>query len=50
MRRLATDPDLRWRLGAAARHHTDTVFTMERSVNEYAALYEEVAMEVGIRP
>jgi len=43
MRRLATDPDLRQRLGAAARRHIDTVFTMERFVGEYAALYEELA-------
>lgn len=43
MRRLAIDPDLRLRLGAAARRRTDKLFTIERFVGEYAALYEELA-------
>lgn len=42
MRRLVLDPDLRRRLGLAARQRTRTVFTMDRFVGEYAALYEEL--------
>ena len=43
MRRLVMDPDLRKRLGIAARERTETVFTMSRFVGGYAALYEELA-------
>lgn len=50
MRRLATDSDLRRRLGDAARRRADTEFTMERFVGDYAALYEELATARGIRP
>ena len=50
MRRLAVDPDLRQRLGAAARHSADTDFTMQRFVDAYAALYEQLAIEAGIKP
>ena len=50
MRRLALDNDLRQRLGAGARRATDTVFTMERFVNSYAALYDQLAIEHGRWP
>ena len=43
MRRLVLDPDLRMRLGVAARERTKTVFTMSQFVGGYAALYEELA-------
>jgi glycosyltransferase involved in cell wall biosynthesis len=43
MRRLTLDPDLRKRLGVAARERVQTVFTMSRFVGDYAALYEEMA-------
>jgi glycosyltransferase involved in cell wall biosynthesis len=49
MRLVATQPDLRARLGAAARRHADTAFTMDRFVGQYAALYEELAAARGIR-
>ncbi len=49
MRRLATDPDLRLRLGAAGRERTDTTFTMDRFVAEYAALYDELVEARGPR-
>jgi len=38
--RLAGDPELRRRLGAAARHRATTEFSIERFVTETAALYE----------
>ena len=43
MRRLIVDPDLRKRLGVAARERVLTVFGMSRFVGDYAALYEELA-------
>ena len=50
MRRLAADPNLRHRLGTAARLHTDTVFTMDRFVGAYAALYDELIAARRGRP
>ena len=50
MRRLAADPGLRHRLGTAARLHTDTVFTMDRFVGAYAALYDELIAARRGRP
>ena len=41
--RAIGDPDLRRRLGAAARVHVATTFGMERYVAEFATLYEELA-------
>lgn len=43
IRRMVTDPDLRRRLGLAARRRTETVFQMPRFVADYAGLYEELA-------
>ena len=50
IRRLVTDPDLRRRLGLAARRRTETVFQMSRFVAEYAALYEELAAGKHLLP
>jgi glycosyltransferase involved in cell wall biosynthesis len=47
--RLASDPDLRARLGAAARRRVASVFGMDRMVAEFAALYEELAARKGVR-
>ena len=47
--RLATDPELRAHLGAAARQRAATVFGMDRMVAEFAALYEELAESKGVR-
>ena len=44
IRRLVADPDLRRRLGLAARQRTDTVFRMSRFIADYARLYEELAV------
>jgi glycosyltransferase involved in cell wall biosynthesis len=41
--RVIGDPDLRGRLGAAAREHVATTFGMDRYVAEFASLYEELA-------
>jgi glycosyltransferase involved in cell wall biosynthesis/O-antigen/teichoic acid export membrane protein len=43
LKRLAQDPELRQRLGAAARRRIETVFTRERFVADLLALYESVA-------
>jgi glycosyltransferase involved in cell wall biosynthesis len=48
--RLARDPDLRARLGAAARERAATVFGMDRFVAETVALYEELAVRRGLWP
>ena len=47
--RLAQDPVLRERLGAAARERAATVFGLDRFVAEMAALYEELAERKGVR-
>jgi glycosyltransferase involved in cell wall biosynthesis len=47
--RLAKDPELRARLGAAARERAATVFGMDRLVAEFAAMYEELAERKGVR-
>jgi glycosyltransferase involved in cell wall biosynthesis len=41
--RLAGDPDLRLRFGAAARERADNVFGMDRFVSEFRATYEQLA-------
>jgi len=43
IKRLATDADLRQRLGRAAREHVAETFGMDRFVREFASLYEELA-------
>ncbi len=47
LERLGGDPDLRARLGAAARERADTVFGMDRFVREFSDLYEELAAAHG---
>ena len=47
--RLAGDPELRARLGSAARERVATAFSMDGMVAEYAALYEELAQRKGVR-
>ena len=49
VRRLAAEPELRARLGAAAQAHVAATFGMDRMVAEYAALYEELADRRGLR-
>ena len=49
VRRLVQDPELRARLGAAARVHVEATFGMDRMVAEYAALYDELAERRGVR-
>ena len=49
VRRLAGDPELRARLGSAARVHVETTFGMDRMVAEYAQLYTELAERRGLR-
>jgi len=48
VRRLAAEPELRARLGAAAREHVAATFGMDRMVAEYAALYAELAARRGL--
>lgn len=43
------DPDLRRRIGAAARVHVDATFGMARYVREFADLYEGQAESKGLR-
>lgn len=45
--RLEADPDLRRRLGDAAREHARREFGMDRFVAEFTALYEELAAAHG---
>jgi glycosyltransferase involved in cell wall biosynthesis len=40
---LAADPERRRRLGRAARERVERDFTLERQLDEFAALYEELA-------
>jgi glycosyltransferase involved in cell wall biosynthesis len=47
--RLAQDPGLGARLGAAARQRAANVFGMDRMVAEFAAMYEELAERKGVR-
>jgi glycosyltransferase involved in cell wall biosynthesis len=44
LRATATDPDLRRRLGDAARDHVAAAFGMDRFVAEFARLYEDLAV------
>ncbi len=48
--RLARDPDLRARLGAAARERAAREFGMDRFVAQTVALYEELAVARGLWP
>lgn len=45
MRRLLVDPDLRERLGAAGRRRAEALFSVERMVRRYEALYERLLAE-----
>jgi glycosyltransferase involved in cell wall biosynthesis len=47
MRELATDPDLRSRLGEAARQHVASEFTWESKVGKLTQLYERVLADLG---
>jgi glycosyltransferase involved in cell wall biosynthesis len=49
LRSVVSDSTLRDRLGGAARDHVETVFGMDRFVNEFATLYESLAAARGIR-
>lgn len=49
LHKLAVDPALRERLGAAARERAATAFGVDRFVAETAALYEELAERKGVR-
>jgi glycosyltransferase involved in cell wall biosynthesis len=42
VRRLVLDPELRDRLGEAARAHVERMFGMDRFVQEFATLYESL--------
>ena len=48
MARLADDPDLRRRLGSAAKEHAATSFGMDRMVREWCELYEGLAVAKGV--
>jgi glycosyltransferase involved in cell wall biosynthesis len=49
IRRLMGDVGLRQRLGRAARVHAEGAFGMDRFVNQFASLYEELAVAKGVR-
>jgi glycosyltransferase involved in cell wall biosynthesis len=49
LRRAIDDPDLRARIGSAAREHVDANFGMGRYVRQWGDLYEELAASKGIR-
>jgi glycosyltransferase involved in cell wall biosynthesis len=49
LHRLMSDPDLRERLGNAAREHVTAAFGMDRFVAEFASLYEEQAASKNVR-
>jgi glycosyltransferase involved in cell wall biosynthesis len=49
IRRMLTEPELRRRLGAAARAHVERVFGMDRFVAEFADLYESLAEARRVR-
>ena len=49
LRRAVEDPELRRRLGAAARVHVDATFGMARYVREFVDLYEELAEAKGVQ-
>jgi len=44
---LLADPERAQRMGAAARERVGRLFTVERMVQQYEALYERVAGERG---
>lgn len=48
LRRAIQDPDLRRRIGAAARVHVDAKFGMARYVQQWGDLYEELAESKGL--
>lgn len=45
IRDLVRDPELGRRLGAAARAHVETKFPVRAMIDQFAALYEELAMK-----
>ena len=47
MRELALDPDLRGRLGKAARQHVASEFTWESKVDKLSQVYEQVLADVS---
>ena len=49
LQRAVDDPDLRRRIGSAAREHVDATFGMDRYVREWGDLYEELAESKGLR-
>ena len=49
LRQAVGDPDLRERLGAAARADVDAAFGMDRYVAAFVDLYEELAAAKGVR-
>jgi glycosyltransferase involved in cell wall biosynthesis len=49
LQRLVADPNLRERLGRAARDHVTAAFGMDRFVAEFAQLYEEQAAARNLR-
>ena len=49
LQRAVDEPDLRARLGSAAREHVDATFGMARYVREWGNLYEELAESKGVR-
>jgi glycosyltransferase involved in cell wall biosynthesis len=48
VRQVATDGQLRERLGSAAREHMLSTFGVDRFVSEWAAYYEQMAARVGV--
>jgi rhamnosyl/mannosyltransferase len=48
MLRLANDPDLRKRMGAAARRRFDERFTAERMAARYVELYRNLVEQAAI--
>jgi glycosyltransferase involved in cell wall biosynthesis len=48
LRRLALDPELRRRMGAAGREHAVPRYRVERLVDDVDALYRELLTEQGL--
>jgi glycosyltransferase involved in cell wall biosynthesis len=49
LRRAVDDPELRQRLGRAAREHVEATFSLGRFAQEYGDLYEALAASKGLR-
>lgn len=49
LRKAIEDPELRRRIGSAAREHVDAKFGMSRYVRQWGELYEELADAKGVR-